>query len=232
MWSATARIRSASPTEVPPNFWTTSGIRTRLQTAHRPDRPRRWRSPAARCARGRAASGRVGDPRPRRGLGRVSGRAQRQESPPARWPRRPGWRPRLSGRSAASRSATASSSWSSPASSSGSSSWSRAATTTWPPSPRSARRPPPSPPTASDAKLQAQANAVAVKAGCPASTKTTGEHPEVRVRPGHDDRHLEDLHGHRQDRPRARSTSPWTPSRPPSPSTTSCSWPTRATTTA
>ena len=37
MWSATARIRSASPTEVPPNFWTTSGIRTRLQTAHRPD---------------------------------------------------------------------------------------------------------------------------------------------------------------------------------------------------
>ena len=34
MWSATARMRSASPTEVPPNFWTTSGIRTRLQTAH------------------------------------------------------------------------------------------------------------------------------------------------------------------------------------------------------
>ena len=28
-------IRSASPTEVPPNFWTTSGIRTRLQTADR-----------------------------------------------------------------------------------------------------------------------------------------------------------------------------------------------------
>ena len=25
-WSATARMRSASPTEVPPNFWTTSGI--------------------------------------------------------------------------------------------------------------------------------------------------------------------------------------------------------------
>ena len=35
MWSATARIRSASPTEVPPNFWTTSGIRPRLQTAQR-----------------------------------------------------------------------------------------------------------------------------------------------------------------------------------------------------
>ena len=26
MWSATARMRSASPTEVPPNFWTTRGI--------------------------------------------------------------------------------------------------------------------------------------------------------------------------------------------------------------
>ena len=46
MWSATARIRSASPTEVPPNFWTTSGIRTRLQTADRPARPRGPASPA------------------------------------------------------------------------------------------------------------------------------------------------------------------------------------------
>ena len=81
MWSATARIRSASPTEVPPNFWTTSGIRTRLQTAHRPAG-----APAAR----RRASGspvppsRVGDPSRPPGLGRVSGRAQRQESPSAR----------------------------------------------------------------------------------------------------------------------------------------------------
>jgi len=32
MWSATARIRSASLTDVPPNFWTTSGIRSRLPT--------------------------------------------------------------------------------------------------------------------------------------------------------------------------------------------------------
>ena len=32
-----------------------------------------------------------------------------------------------------------------------------------------------------DAKLQAQANEVAVKAGCPASTKTRGEQPEVRL---------------------------------------------------
>ena len=75
MWSATARIRSASPTEVPPNFWTTSGIRTRLQTA---DRPRARRRPA-RPARAQRA-----DPRRPAGLGRVSGRAQREESPSAR----------------------------------------------------------------------------------------------------------------------------------------------------
>ena len=51
MWSATARIRSASPTEVPPNFWTTSGIRTRLPTADRPEARRRPR-PAAPAAPG------------------------------------------------------------------------------------------------------------------------------------------------------------------------------------
>ena len=32
-----------------------------------------------------------------------------------------------------------------------------------------------------NATAQAQANEVAVKAGCPASTKTRGEHPEVRL---------------------------------------------------
>ena len=75
MWSATARIRSASPTEVPPNFWTTSGIRTRLQTGA-------GRCPG--CGRpGRAEPDR-GRSEPVPGLGRVSGRAQRQESPPAR----------------------------------------------------------------------------------------------------------------------------------------------------
>ena len=82
MWSATARIRSASPTEVPPNFWTTSGIRTRLQTAHRTCPPPDGR-PAVPGQPGEPADpgGRSGRPP---GLGRVSGRAQRQESPPAR----------------------------------------------------------------------------------------------------------------------------------------------------
>ena len=104
-WSATARIRSASPTEVPPNFWTTSGIRTRLQT----------------CAR-RPAPGRPGPSRPRAvrpgwatrgtpGMGRVSGRAQREASPPARR-REARLAAEAKGRSAGGRSAT-SSSWSS-----------------------------------------------------------------------------------------------------------------------
>ena len=74
--------------------------------------------------------GPVGDPRTLRGLGRVSGRAQRQASPPARRRGRRGWPPRPSSRSAASRSATGSSSWWSPASSWRSSSSSRAGATT------------------------------------------------------------------------------------------------------
>ena len=82
MWSATARIRSASPTEVPPNFWTTSGIRTRLQTAEPPAR-QRW-SAVLTARHPGACRHRRGDPNPLRGLGRVSGRAQRQESPSAR----------------------------------------------------------------------------------------------------------------------------------------------------
>ena len=64
MWSATARMRSASPTEVPPNFWTTSGIRTRLQTAHRPSSRRCPGRPGARPGPpdpGRAIRGRPRD---------------------------------------------------------------------------------------------------------------------------------------------------------------------------
>ena len=88
MWSATARIRSASPTEVPPNFWTTSGIRTRLQTGHRPARRPAPRPPRA-AGRSVVPAGRS-ETAP--GLGRVSGRAQRQESPPARGRRGPAGR--------------------------------------------------------------------------------------------------------------------------------------------
>ncbi len=58
MWSATARIRSASPTEVPPNFWTTNGIRTRLQTAH-------GRHPRQCGPRSPPAHSRPAPPRPR-----------------------------------------------------------------------------------------------------------------------------------------------------------------------
>ena len=47
-------------------------------------RPPEGVSPAARRPGGRGPPARVGDPRAPRGLGRVSGRAQRQESPPAR----------------------------------------------------------------------------------------------------------------------------------------------------
>ena len=84
MWSATARILSASPTEVPPNFWTTSGIRTRLPTVAPASGP--TGAPAApRC---RA----FGERRPPRGLGRVCARAQRETSPSARGPRGPSGR--------------------------------------------------------------------------------------------------------------------------------------------
>ena len=68
--------------------------------------------------------------------------------------------------------------------------------------------------------------------GLPGQHQDHGEHPEVPVSAGHDDRHVQDLHRHgrdhhghlrhharRQDGARRRST-------------TSCSWPTRATTTA
>ena len=65
-WSATARIRSASPTEVPPNFWTT---RDMAQNAIRV--PGWTRSGPARADATTAP-------------GMVSGRAQRQTSPQAR----------------------------------------------------------------------------------------------------------------------------------------------------
>ena len=144
MWSATARIRSASPTEVPPNFWTTSGIRTRLQTAHgrlatRPPRP----APGSRrCGRLRARRAIRGDPGDWVGSRAVpSDKRARQRAAG-----RPGWPPRPSAKAAASRSATASSSWSWPASSSASSSCRLATTTTSRPvqvdhAPRRRRRP-------------------------------------------------------------------------------------------
>ena len=94
MWSATARIRSASPTEVPPNFCTTSGIPPRLQTAQRlhprvrsgaaPVAQRSAALPAPSHARPDRPGPLRGDRRRSRGLGRVCARAQREESPPAR----------------------------------------------------------------------------------------------------------------------------------------------------
>ena len=75
MWSATARMRSASPTEVPPNFWTTRGIghdANGLRWAHLRD-----------SGRGRP------DPTGPPGPDRVSGRAQREESPSASGAREP-----------------------------------------------------------------------------------------------------------------------------------------------
>ena len=109
MWSATARIRSASPTEVPPYFWTTSGIRTRLQTAHRSDGlPAFGTSPVARhrTSPGEAIRGQPGDwigspavPSEKRARQRVAREARLAAE--------------AQSRSAAGRSGTASSLWSS-----------------------------------------------------------------------------------------------------------------------
>ena len=59
-----------------------------------------------------------------------------------------------------------------------------------------------------DAQLQAQANEVAVKAGCPASTKTKVNDQTYSAAPADDDQHLEHLHGHGEDHRRGPSTSP------------------------
>ncbi len=193
MWSATARIRSASPTEVPPNFWTTSGIRTRLQTAHRPDRPGvpprrpgsqgrppRWaiRDGPPDWVGSRAVPS---DKRARQRAAREARLAAEAQSQKRRKQIRNGiivvvlvgvivgivFLVSGSNNNVASQS--------------------KVTTTTTTAAGKSA-----------DAKLQAQANEVAVKAGCPASPRRRRT-PRSTVGTGHDDRHVQDLHGHRRD---------------------------------
>ena len=126
--------------------------------------------------------GLAADRRPPRGLGRVCARAQREASPPARGPRGPSGRRGPGARSAAGRSATAiivvvvagaivgivfavSSGNNKPVGSQSSTS------TTLTPAAKA------------NAKLQAEANEAAVKAGCPASPTTPANHQTYTAAP-------------------------------------------------
>ena len=98
-WSATARIRSASPTEVPPNFWTTRDMGVDAIRPGRPTRP--WPGPRRR---GRADTRAVTGVPANTGSG-----AGRIGSPPVPTDKRarqrpvatPSWPPRPRSRSAA-----------------------------------------------------------------------------------------------------------------------------------
>ena len=230
MWSATARIRSASPTEVPPNFWTTNGIRMRLQTAHRPDRPRvpppapgwpwdllpRW-AIQARPLNWVGSRAVPSDKRARQRAAREARLAAEAQSQKRRKQIRNGiivvviaavivgivFLVSGNNNNVASQSNV------------------DKTTTTVPPrrAPTPSCRPRPT-------RWRSR------RAARPHQDPDRRAQPEVHGRAGHDHRHVQDLHGHVQDDHRhlrrlARRRRP-----PRRRSTTSCSWPTRATSTA
>ena len=172
----------------------------------------------------------VGDPSPPPGLGRVSGRAQREESPPARGqggaagrrgsePEAPQADPqrhhrrghrggdrgdRLPGLRQQQQRGL--------------------------PVQRGQRRPPPSPPRRrpTPSSRPRRTRWRSRRAARPARRPDGCNTQKYIGRPGHDHRHVQDLHGDVRDHHAEPSTSPRCQRPPRRRSTTSCSWPTRA----
>ena len=170
---------------------------TDCATGAGPPPPPRRPAPAAR-----PAPRRPGDRRPPGGSGRVSGRAQREDEPASAPAERPGWRPRPSGSKRRQRIRNgiivvvvagvvvgiAFARLGDEQQAGG------IASPSVEHDHHDGRHD-----TARRQRSRPQANAVAVRPGCPASTKTRVNDQTYPAAPGHDHRHVEDLHGHGQD---------------------------------